>query len=105
VGGRSATFVGDGGPAAVVVDGLPPATELDVVVDGRRALGVRTLDPPAGRELFRFATVSDIHVGEGWTFGSAPDAAATRGRGRPARPPRRAGGAGRAEGWGRSTSS
>jgi predicted phosphodiesterase len=56
----------------VGVDGLPPDTTFDVVVDGRRALAVRTLRSPNGRELYRFATVGDIHVGDGWTFGILP---------------------------------
>ena len=63
---------GDGGPLALSVDGLPHDSALDVLVDGRRALGVRTLAPPPGRELYRFASVGDVHVGDGWTFGILP---------------------------------
>lgn len=63
---------GDGGPAALDVGGLPPATELDVVVGGRRATTVRTADPLPGAATCRFATVSDLHIGEGWTFGVLP---------------------------------
>lgn len=57
------------GPGSVVVDGLTPGTTYDVVA---RAEGVpsflagrlRTLRPPGGRLLCRFATVSDVHIGE-----------------------------------------
>jgi predicted phosphodiesterase len=58
-----------GGPGAVVIEGLKPATSYDVTVSGpglpRQVLGpVRTLAPPPGRLLCRFATVNDIHIGE-----------------------------------------
>ena len=58
-----------GGPGAVVIDGLPPDTDLKVTVttDGGspRSIGtVRTLRPPPGAELFRLATVNDIHLGD-----------------------------------------
>lgn len=59
-------------PAAVTVDDLPPDTSLDVVVDGRRLATARTMAPPPGRRLSRIATVSDIHIGDGWTFGVLP---------------------------------
>ncbi len=57
------------GPGAVVIDGLAPGTHYDIVA---RATGVpaffaglvHTLTPPGGRLLSRFATVSDIHIGE-----------------------------------------
>lgn len=54
---------------AVSLDGLPPATSVDLTVqrpgNGRRLVATfRTLDPPPGRLLCRFATVNDIHVGE-----------------------------------------
>jgi predicted phosphodiesterase len=66
-----------GGPGSVVLDGLPPATALTVTLDGEgavlpgprplpagwRRLAVRTLAPPPGEELFRFATISDLHIG------------------------------------------
>ena len=59
-----------GGPGAVVLDGLAADREHEVRVtapglpgDGR-TLAVRTLGPPPGRELFRFGTISDIHLGE-----------------------------------------
>lgn len=72
LGDRLVAVHGDGGPLALSIDGLPHDSALDVVVDGRRALGVHTLPPPPGRELCRFATVSDIHIGDGWTFGILP---------------------------------
>ena len=56
------------GPGAVVLDGLPPATRLDLVVrtDGRatKVGALTTLSPPPGEELARFATVNDMHIGE-----------------------------------------
>ena len=63
---------GHDAPVAVVLDGLPPGTTLDIVVDGRRAGTVRTLPSPPGAELFRIATIGDIHMGEGHTFGVLP---------------------------------
>lgn len=72
VGDRTTVVEGDGGPAAVVVEGLPAATRLDVVVDGALAATLTTLRPPPGRELFRLATVSDLHMGDGHTFGILP---------------------------------
>ncbi len=57
------------GPGSVVVDGLSPGTTYDVVASARgvpafRACRLTTLLPPPGRLLARFATVSDIHIGE-----------------------------------------
>jgi predicted phosphodiesterase len=72
VGGRRREIEGADAPAALWIDELPPDTELDVVVDGRRAARARTLAPPPGRLLARVATVSDLHVGDGWTFGVLP---------------------------------
>jgi hypothetical protein len=69
VGGRTIEVDGDGNPAAVWIDGLPPDTRVDVVVDGRRATTARTLAAPPGRLLARVATISDLHIGDGWTFG------------------------------------
>jgi hypothetical protein len=66
-----------GGPGSVVLDGLPAGTDLTVTLDGEgartlparwRTLRLRTLAPPPGEELFRFATISDLHVGA-VTFG------------------------------------
>ncbi len=64
--------VDDGGVArigAVTLDGLPPDTSLDLTVRSpgagrRRVARFRTLAPPPGRLLSRFATVNDIHIGE-----------------------------------------
>ncbi len=58
-----------GGPGAVVVDGLEPATTYPVWVEGpglsRIEVGrVTTLAPPPGPLLCRFATISDTHIGE-----------------------------------------
>jgi 3',5'-cyclic-AMP phosphodiesterase len=58
-----------GGPGAVVVEGLAPGARYEVVA---RAQGVEPflaarfscLRRPPGPELARFATVSDVHVGE-----------------------------------------
>jgi hypothetical protein len=69
-----------GGPGSVVLDGLPPGTTLTVEIEGEgaslsgrrgprpvprswRRLRLRTLTPPPGDELFRFATISDLHIG------------------------------------------
>lgn len=66
----------DGGPGAVTLGGLPPATRLTIHLDGAgldgphrvpaawRRLHATTLAPPPGAEVFRFATISDLHVGE-----------------------------------------
>jgi predicted phosphodiesterase len=72
VGDRTLTVDGHDAPVAAVVDGLPVDTALDIVVDGQRAGSARTLPSPPGRELFRFATIGDIHMGEGHTFGVLP---------------------------------
>jgi hypothetical protein len=57
------------GTGSVVIDGLSPATTYDVVAAGRgipRFLAgrLRTLPVPGERLLCRFATVSDVHIGE-----------------------------------------
>ena len=69
---RTTTVVGDGGPLATVIDGLPAHTALEVFVDGNWATTVATVAAPPGEELFRFATLGDIHVGDGHTFGILP---------------------------------
>lgn len=58
-----------GGPGAGVLEGLPADRRLDLFLErpGRpaaRVLKFRTLAPPPGEELCRFATVNDVHVGE-----------------------------------------
>lgn len=59
---RTGRAVGDRG--ASDVDGLTPGTVYDVCVGDKRAGTVRTLVAPPGRELYRFATVNDVHIGE-----------------------------------------
>ncbi len=64
--------VGRGGgpdrPGAVTLEGLSPGTRYDlrIEVDGtsRVAGQFRTLTPPPGELLTRFATISDTHIGE-----------------------------------------
>jgi 3',5'-cyclic-AMP phosphodiesterase len=60
--------VGGEPPGSVVVDGLEAGREVDVNVrlPGRAVWRrpVRLLDPPPGPERFRFATLSDLHLGE-----------------------------------------
>ena len=55
---------GTGGPGALELDGLDPATTYRVRLAGASAR-VTTLDEPPGDELFRFATISDLHLGRG----------------------------------------
>ena len=60
---------GVGGPGAVTIGGLSPSTSYDLTVSlpgGRRepVEQVRTLPAPPGRLLSRFATISDLHIGE-----------------------------------------
>ncbi len=79
-----------GGPGATVLSGLPADTDLDVVVEAEGApahqLSLRTLAPPPGRELFRLATVNDIHLGDPH-FGRLPTVAHPGAAGPP--PPQR----------------
>ena len=80
-----------GGPGAVVLTGLPADSVLDVVVEvdggpAQRVGSVRTLAPPPGRELFRMATVNDIHLGDP-SFGMVPTVAHPPDGGEP--PPQR----------------
>jgi len=58
-----------GGPGSAVADGLAPGTAYDVVASAEGvprflAARLRTLVPPEGRLVYRFATVSDVHIGE-----------------------------------------
>ena len=64
VGDREQVVQGDGGPAAVVVDGLEPGRTLPVVLDGVEVASATTLTPPAGPVLVRIATLNDLHIGE-----------------------------------------
>jgi predicted phosphodiesterase len=77
---RAGDAAADVGPeaGAVVLDGLPPDTRLDLVLEpegepARRVGRFRTLAPPPGRELARVATVNDCHLG-GHGFGVLPSA-------------------------------
>jgi 3',5'-cyclic AMP phosphodiesterase CpdA len=47
-----------------VVEGLSPDTDYEIRIGGRVAATARTLPPLDGPLLFKFATVSDCHVGE-----------------------------------------
>jgi len=59
------------GPGAALLGGLEPDRRYDLVVDGVRTTSFRTLAPPPGELLCRFATVSDTHIGERG-FGALP---------------------------------
>lgn len=55
-----------GGPGALEFEGLQPDTNYRVTVEVagvRRTCAARTLAPPPGPELYRFATISDMHLG------------------------------------------
>lgn len=55
-----------GGPGAVDVDGLHPGTAYEITVEvagTQHRCSARTLSPPPGAELYRFATISDMHLG------------------------------------------
>ena len=56
------------GPGSAHIGGLEPDREVTISVDapgrGRWRRRVRTLAPPPGPELYRFATISDLHLGE-----------------------------------------
>ncbi|MBI2709662.1 MAG: metallophosphoesterase [Actinobacteria bacterium] len=67
-GGLPRSVALDGGPGSVVLGGLPPGADFDVVVDapalGRRArLRAHTLAALPGTVQARVATVSDVHIG------------------------------------------
>ena len=51
-------------PGAATLTGLPPESSLDVRMDGETVARFTTFAAPPGRELFRFATVNDLHLGE-----------------------------------------
>jgi 3',5'-cyclic AMP phosphodiesterase CpdA len=71
VGDRAVEIHGDDGPGAVLVDGLPPASTMPLLLDGRRLRNVTTTTPPCGRLLSRVATIGDLHLGE-TRFGMLP---------------------------------
>lgn len=65
------TVEGDGGPGALTVRDLAPDADHTVTVvagDQTCRLALRTPAPPPGAELYRFATLSDTHLGQ-TTFG------------------------------------
>jgi 3',5'-cyclic-AMP phosphodiesterase len=59
----------DGGPGGIVLDGLPSSSAIDIVITGEGVPGdrllvrTRTLDRLPGEELYRLATIGDLHVG------------------------------------------
>lgn len=63
------TVVADGGPGGLVIDGLAPdhphelRLDGDAVTDGPVVLRARTLPLPPGEELYRLATINDVHIG------------------------------------------
>ena len=68
---ETAEIDGDGGPGAVVVDGLPSGEDVDVWLDGQLVACATTLTPPPGDLLAKVATIGDLHLGE-TTFGELP---------------------------------
>jgi 3',5'-cyclic-AMP phosphodiesterase len=65
-GAREVAVDADGGPGAVVLDGLPAGERLAVEVSGpgpSRSLPFATVPAPPGDLLCRVATLSDLHVG------------------------------------------
>src|SRR4051812_13886179 len=70
-GDRTVPVTGDGGPGAVVIEGLQPATTVTVSLDGRAVTTATTLAAPPGRLLARVATIGDLHLGE-TRFGMLP---------------------------------
>ncbi len=69
VAGRTYPVEGGGGPGAIVVDGLTPQHHHTIRFMAGSAVvatrSIRTLPSPRGDELFRFATISDLHLGRG----------------------------------------
>ena len=69
VAGRQIALEHPGGPGSVVVDDL--TSDTDYRAELRSTTGVagsrtfRTPVPPRGERLFRFATISDLHLGRG----------------------------------------
>src|SRR5262249_20366043 len=64
VGDRRHVVDVEGGPGAGAIGGLEPDRTYEIGVDGQRRTTVRTLTAAPGPELLRFATISDLHVGE-----------------------------------------
>ena len=55
-----------GQAGAHLLKGLTPDTDYEISVygiDGVRSLTARTLAAPSGPELYRFATLNDLHLG------------------------------------------
>ena len=71
VDGQEATVSLEGGVGAAVLTGLQPATSYRPTLDGQPMGRMWTLPEPPGQYLGRFATVSDLHLGE-TGFGHAP---------------------------------
>lgn len=69
--GDTTVSVSGPGPGAAVLDSLASDTHHGLRVDGREVASFRTLRPPPGEMLCRFATVSDLHIGER-AFGVLP---------------------------------
>src|SRR4051812_9761716 len=63
-GDSAVTVSSDGRPGAVELTGLRPGTRYTLAVDGRAVSRFDTLVPPPGELVSRFATVSDLHIGE-----------------------------------------
>ncbi|MGH9121033.1 MAG: hypothetical protein ACRDYC_03680, partial [Acidimicrobiales bacterium] len=79
-----------GGPGALDVPDLEPATTYEILASGpgfplARCGEVTTLDPPPGKLLCRFATVGDVHIGEPrfGAFGTIQDSVREKGLGEP----------------------
>jgi hypothetical protein len=60
--GQDVVVDADGGPGTLDLVGLTPQTTYEIQVGDRR-LTARTPAPPPGDELFRFMTLSDMHLG------------------------------------------
>jgi hypothetical protein len=61
---RSLTVESRGGPGSVLVESLEPGRQYSAELAGERRR-FRTMQTSPGEELFRFATVSDLHLGRG----------------------------------------
>ncbi len=62
-----------GGPGALDLEGLQPDTTYEITLEvagTRRTCSARTISPPPGPELYRFATISDMHLGSDY-FGAS----------------------------------